>query len=34
MAKVAVEKGYNLKSKDNNFPERTLVDFTNPQAKQ
>jgi len=34
MAKVAVEKGYNLKGQESNFPDRTLIDFTNPQAKQ
>jgi len=34
MAKVAVEKGYNLKGQRSRLSERPLVDFTNPKAKQ
>ncbi len=34
MAKAAVEQGYNVKGQELNFPQRPLVDFTNPQAKQ
>ena len=34
MAKVAVEKGYNVKDQTNPFPKHPLIDFTNPEAKQ
>lgn len=34
MAKVAIEKGYNVKGKESRLSVRPLVDFTNPQAKQ
>ncbi len=34
MTKTAAKKGYNLKGQTYKFPERTLIDFTNPAAKQ
>lgn len=34
MAKIAVEKGYYLQGQRHNFPQRPLIDFTNPQAKK
>ncbi len=34
MAKVAREEGYNLKGQTSNLEDRTLIDFTNPQAKK
>lgn len=34
MSRVALEKGYNLKGQQRRLTERTLVDFTNPKAKQ
>jgi alpha-glucosidase (family GH31 glycosyl hydrolase) len=34
MAKVAREKGYNLIGQTSNLEDRTLIDFTNQQAKQ
>jgi len=34
MAKIAPEKGYNLKGQQRRLSGRPLVDFTNPQAKQ
>ncbi|MFA5422995.1 MAG: TIM-barrel domain-containing protein [Phycisphaerae bacterium] len=34
MAKTAREKGYNLKGQTANLEDRTLIDFTNPDAKK
>jgi alpha-glucosidase (family GH31 glycosyl hydrolase) len=33
MAKTAVEKGYNFPGQERYAAERTLIDFTNPKAK-
>jgi alpha-glucosidase (family GH31 glycosyl hydrolase) len=34
MAKVALKKDYNVKGQTSKLGERTLIDFTNPQAKK
>jgi len=34
MSKVALEKGYNVTGQEKMLTERTLVDFTNPEARQ